>query len=274
LSSDNPRPHWQLPPGVSRGTWDYVNDTSIASDYNQFHAGHPLLELDDKLIQEHIASYSPSAASERLVAMDFGCGTGRNLLRLAAQGWNVVGVDLSQQMLDEFAQSAVQQELLERCGFVYANMVQADGLADSSADVVLCMYSSLGMVQGRENRRAFLKHVKRILKPDGLLFVHVHNRGSWLRDPGGMIRSMKDWWRALWDKTWEFGDRIYPYRGLPSMFLHIYSERELRTDLAMAELSVEKVYRLDRESKALLRKPLLPHLQSGGFIAVCRKNPR
>ena len=53
-NSDQSRPAWQLPAGVSRGAWDYVTEPSIASDYDRFHAGHPLLDLDRELISKHL----------------------------------------------------------------------------------------------------------------------------------------------------------------------------------------------------------------------------
>lgn len=276
------RPNWQLPKGVSRGTWDYVNDHDIASDYNRFNENHPLLELDRSLIRKHLSDANLLEPVTNRLAIDFGCGTGRNLIPLAEAGWNVIGFDLSQQMLIEFrnhSQKAIEQEtgphaddgISHRCAQVHANMVEADCIVDQSADAVLCMYSSFGMIQGRENRRRFLEHVNRILKRDGLFFVHVHNRGSWLRDPGGIKRTVKDWCKSRMDKTWELGDRIYPYRGLPSMFLHVYSEKELLTDIQSTGLKIVRLYRLDRESKAVADFKWFAHLRAGGFLAVCTR---
>jgi SAM-dependent methyltransferase len=274
------RANWQLPQGVSRGTWDYVNDQEIASEYNRFHANHPLLELDRKLIREHLAQSGMLAPGTDRLAIDFGCGTGRNLIPLAEAGWNVIGFDLSQQMLIEFRKMAEASsttnpgssgptKVSDRCALVHGNMVEADCLQSQSADAVLCMYSSFGMIQGRKHRRRFLMHVRRLLKPNGLFFVHVHNRGSWLRDPGGIRQTVHGWLKSRWDKNWELGDRIYPYRGLPSMFLHIYSERELVADLKSAQLRIVKLYRLDRESKSVADLRWFPHLRVGGFLAVC-----
>jgi SAM-dependent methyltransferase len=274
------RANWQLPQGVSRGTWDYVNDQEIASEYNRFHANHPLLELDRKLIREHLAQSGMLVPGTDRLAIDFGCGTGRNLIPLAEAGWNVIGFDLSQQMLIEFRKMAEASsttnpgssgptKVSDRCALVHGNMVEADCLQSQSADAVLCMYSSFGMIQGRKHRRRFLMHVRRLLKPNGLFFVHVHNRGSWLRDPGGIRQTVHGWLKSRWDKNWELGDRIYPYRGLPSMFLHIYSERELVADLKSAQLRIVKLYRLDRESKSVADLRWFPHLRVGGFLAVC-----
>ena len=267
-TTDQTRASWQLPAGVSRGTWDYVTQPEIATDYDRFHAGHPLLELDRRLIAEHLGPAAIRSDGSRRIAVDFGCGTGRNLIPLAEQGWRVVGVDLSLDMLEEYRTKAslVAQS---KAVAIRANMAHLDCLADGFADTVLCMYSSLGMVQGRDNRRSFMKHAKRFLTADGKFFVHVHNRGSWLRDPGGVRRTLMDWFRALRDPTWELGDRVYAYRGLPSMFLHIYSERELRSDLIASGLLIERFYRLNRQSSELLTGSWFPHLRSGGFLAVC-----
>ena len=263
------RASWQLPSGVSRGTWDYVTESSIATDYDRFHAGHPLLELDRNLIAEHLGPSAVRHDGSPRIAVDFGCGTGRNLIPLAERGWRVVGVDLSLDMLREFkakAKSTIQVEPVA----IRANMAELEFFADGFADAVLCMYSSLGMVQGRSNRRSFMKHASRILNAEGKFFVHVHNRGSWLRDPSGVRRTVFDWFRARRDSTWELGDSVYAYRGLPSMFLHIYSERELRSDLNVSGLVVERFYRLNRQSSGMLTGAWLPHLRSGGFLVVCR----
>lgn len=268
-NSEQSRASWQLPTGVSRGTWDYVTEPTIATEYDQFHAGHPLLALDRRLIAEHLGQSTIRSDGSSRIAVDFGCGTGRNLIPLWEQGWRVVGVDLSLDMLREF-QSKTKFSGQSEPVTIQANMAHLECFGDGFADAVLCMYSSLGMVQGRENRRSFLKHARRILVMEGTFFVHVHNRGSWLRDPGGLRRTAMDGLRARRDPTWELGDCVYAYRGLPSMFLHIYSERELRRDLKASGFVVQNLYRLNRQSSQILTGSWLPHLRSGGFLAVCK----
>jgi SAM-dependent methyltransferase len=264
------RASWQLPAGVSRGTWDYVTQPAIANEYDRFHAGHPLLALDTELIAQQLGPSPYRTDGARRIAVDFGCGTGRNLMPLAEQGWRVIGVDLSLDMLGEFQAKAKDQMHVQPVA-VLANMADLRCLAGGFADAVLCMYSSLGMVQGRKHRRSFMNNASRILNEEGKFFVHVHNRGSWLRDPGGIRRTLVDWCRAWRDANWELGDSVYAYRGLPSMFLHIYSERELRQDLNACGLNILRFYRLNRQSSGLLQGNWLTHLRSGGFLAVCSR---
>lgn len=262
-------PDWQLPPGVARGTWDYAHSPAIAHDYDSFHAGHPLLDLDQTIIEQHLPAPNDSS---RLI--DLGCGTGRNVIRLASLGWKVLAVDLSQSMLDVVADKIASLPHRERIETLHANMVQLDPVPDASADAILCMYSSFGMVRGASNRRRVLQHVHRILKPGGMFIVHVHNRGAWLRDPQGLRLTCSGWLRS-WVSSWELGDRIYPYRGLPSMFLHIFSRREMVRELHAARLQVDRVHWLNRQSSGPLTHTWwMPHLRAGGFLFIARKGSR
>jgi len=274
LEDELARPAWQLPPGVPRGAWDYAHESPIATSYDAFHAGHPLLDLDRGIVLETADALRARSPDRIPIAIDLGCGTGRSILPLAERGWRTVGVDLSPSMLRCVAQKRTEfDEGKDRIGLIQANMAQLAFLADSSIDLALCLYSSLGMVQGRQHRRAMLAHVARALRPGGKLIVHAHNRGIWIRDPGGVRRWIGDRWRSLRDSRWEFGDRVYAYRGLPSMFLHIYSEREMRRDLQSASLTVDRWLRLNLTSSGPLRYPWFASgLRAGGFLAVATRS--
>jgi hypothetical protein len=56
------------------------------------------------------------------------------------------------------------------------------------------------------------------------------------------------------------------------MFLHIFSEKELISDLRSAGLHVRDLLRLNRESSQIAKGTWFPYLQCGGFIAVCVKS--
>jgi ubiquinone/menaquinone biosynthesis C-methylase UbiE len=210
------------------------------------------------------------ASNEPRVAVDLGCGTGRSLLKLCRSGWRCIGVDLSHDMLKVTQTKSTQTG--QTIATLRANMVELNCLADNSVDMVVCMYSSYGMIRGRANRCTMLSHVHRILKPEGRFVVHVHNRGSWLRDPNGVWLTLRGWIESKRTSTWELGDRIYPYRGLPSMYLHAFSATELRREIQSAGLAIDEFIRLNRTSSGPLTRPQwLPHLRAGGFIAHCSK---
>src|SRR5690242_12368219 len=114
-------PDWQLPPGVSRGLWEYVHDPSIARRYDADLADHALLAADIAFVREHCSRPG------RLI--DLGCGTGRLSATLAREGYRCLAVDLSEEML------AVAGEKAQTAGVHFdrlrANLVDLRGLADA-----------------------------------------------------------------------------------------------------------------------------------------------
>ena len=261
------RADWQLPPGVSRATWDYVTSARIASEYDAFHAGHRLLDFDQRFVEVQLA-----AAGRLLTVLDLGCGTGRSVQNLLAAGHRAIGVDLSEAMLRAAASKTalLGEDAAGRAAWVRANMVQLEFLADASVDAAICMYSSFGMLRGQENRLRCLRQVRRCLKSDGLLVLHVHNRGNWWLTAEGRRLACRSWLAiAKRQRGEESGDRIYAYRGLPQMYLHIFTARELKRLLHLAALRVQTWVPLDQMSSGPLKHPrLLPHFRAGGYLAV------
>ncbi len=260
-------PLWQLPPGVASGTWEYTHSSQIASDYDRFLAGSPICGLDSQLVEQLF----PSVASEQatLVA-DLGCGTGRSLIPLVQRGYRGLAIDLSQAMLQACRQRAAAAGV--SIATLRANLVQLEGVAEASVDEAICLFSTLGMIQGEKNRHTALRHVRRILRPGGRFVVHAHNRWAAWSDPGGIAWLARSAWQATFAGTTEFGDRVYPYRGLPDMFLHSFSRRELARALCQAGLEVTAILPLTRRADRWLPLPACGSgLRAGGYLAVARK---
>ena len=259
------RPTWQLPPGVSRATWDYVNDRAIADQYDAFHGDHPLLSLDQALIFERLKDIACDPKTPP-VLLDLGCGTGRALLPWRQRGWRTLGVDLSREMLAETSRKLTAVD--GQTALVHANLAQSAWLANQSVDAALCLYSSIGMIRGRQHRQRLLRAVAAALKPGGIFILHVHNRSNWLTTPAGLALFVRSALRASFDREFEMGDRIYPYRGLPAMFLHIFTAGELRYELKRAGFRIESLFRLNATSSDALSLPwFFPSIRAGGYIA-------
>lgn len=159
-------PDWQLPPGVDRGLWDYLHSDEMVAGYDAQMAASPLARRDVVFCER--AFPTPG----RL--LDLGCGTGRLCVPFARAGYECVGVDLSPEMLAKAKTNADAAGVSVE--WVTANVVDLNGLADGSFDYAACLFSTLGMVRGEENRRAAVAAVRRVLKPGGRFVLHVHNR--------------------------------------------------------------------------------------------------
>jgi SAM-dependent methyltransferase len=260
-------PDWRLPPGVPRGVWDYAESRSVADDYDAYHAGNPLFEFEGRFLAEELGE--PPADGSGVIA-DLGCGSGRTLLPLVERGWSGLAIDLSQPMLDVVARKARERGLRVEC--VRANLVEVtpDVVPDAAATHALCLFSTLGMIRGREHRVAALRHMARVLRPGGRLVLHVHNFWFNLRDPGG------PWW-ALRSRVapraadgGEIGDKVFPYRGVPNFFLHVFRAGELRRDLADAGLRVRRWAPLAAGHRGPLPCPwFAPSLRATGWLVSC-----
>jgi len=253
------RSAWQLPPGVSRGTWDYAEAEHIAREYDEYFADCQLFEHDEGVARRYFQKPG--------VVADFGCGTGRALLPLMRQGHSGLAIDLSAEMLSVVKEKAEQENL--PVTLVRANLVECDSVADAVADYGICFFSTLGMIRGVEHRLAALRHMQRIIKPGGTLVIHVHNVWNNLYDPGGPWWLLKNMWQSARRSDLEFGDKYYPYRQIPQMFLHVFRRREIRGALQQAGFAIREIIPVAPGTYQPLKMPwLLSNLRCSGWILV------
>lgn len=202
-------PDWQLPPGVDRGLWDYLHAADMVSGYDAQMQASPLAKADVAFCER----FFPTPG--RL--LDLGCGTGRLCAHFGAKGYDCVGVDLSEEML------AKAKENAPTATFQTANLVDLAGVADASFDYAACLFSTLGMVRGAENRAKVLANAFRVLKPGGKFVLHVHNR---FFAGLGFGRVCRQFGLTLFERS-SAGDVTMPqaYGGAP-LTLHHFTRRE------------------------------------------------
>lgn len=208
---DEPIPDWKLPQGVDRGLWDYMHAGEMAAGYDEQMAASPLAQAD--------VAFCEKAFPIPGRLLDLGCGTGRLCRHFAAKGYECVGVDLSDEMLEK-ARAA--------CGFatfLKGNITELNDL-NEPFDYVACLFSTLGMVRGEENRTKVIANAFRLLKPGGRFVLHVHNRS----------------FAGLGWKKWRTRDITMPqaYGGAP-LTLHHFSRGEATSLLRDAGYVVEEV---------------------------------
>ena len=260
----NKRAHWQLPDGVSPGTWDYSQSESIARDYDAYFRDHTLFRFDEDVTHQYVKP------GESII--DLGCGTGRAVRRLVHSGFDAVGVDLSQTMLDE-SLTRIGADVQGSYSAVRANLVELDCFRNESFDVALCLFSTLGMIRGHDHRQLVLQHASRILKSGGRLILQVHNYWAHSFDAEGPWWMLRNLVRTWFRRDVEIGDKFYPYRGIPNMYLHSFTKRRLWRMLRVAGLEVEVSYPLNENQSNQLRWPWFwDGLRASGWVVVARKS--
>jgi ubiquinone/menaquinone biosynthesis C-methylase UbiE len=187
---------------------------------------------------------SPSIENKP-VALDIGCGTGVQSLRLASMGYKVIGVDVADKLLTR------AKTKLSEAGHSDAQFFIADAqwlpFEDNVADCMNCCGPTLSFVH---DWRKALMEMSRCLKPGGKLLLEVE--GKWNMDLFWEIINalgfdFLDYNEPLSTAIghllppWSIGHIItYPFKlesGEPvSMHLKLFAARELTQELLNVDL--------------------------------------
>lgn len=106
--------------------------------------------------------------------LDLGCGIGRNLLCLAQQGFEVYGIDMSEEGI-KFTKESLKKRGLKanlRIGNIFEKLPYPDNFFDAVVSVQVLQHGSLNQI------RKAIAEIERVLKPKDLLFVTLCGRYS------------------------------------------------------------------------------------------------
>ena len=243
------QPDWKLPPGVDRGLWDYLHSSEMVESYDAMMADSTLAETDVRFCEEQFPTPG------RLI--DLGCGTGRLALHFAKKGFDCVGVDLSEVMLKRARENATAMptptgSLAYRIGNLTSLMEYPTDHFDDAA----CLFSTLGIIRGDENRWLALSEFFRILKPGGRLVLHVHNR---------YFTSGLGW------KGWISGDVTMPQAyGGAALTLHHFGLGHVKRLLRAVGFRVRRVVPLTPNGR-LPHSWWLPTVRAYGYLFAVDK---
>lgn len=124
---------------------------------NQYKNSARLYDLDNRdIVNDDIPFYTGYAREQRGTVLELGCGTGRVAMALAAEGFDVTGLDLSEDMLDIFRKKLSKcPEIADKITIVHGNMAnfrldrkfamiiapfRAFQALTEDADIVNCLY--------------------------------------------------------------------------------------------------------------------------------------
>ncbi len=256
-----PPPAWRLPEGVNPSLWQYANTPRLATEEDEYFEGHPLFRFDSEALKTRFIEPGP--------LVDLGCGAGRHSLQFAGRGFPVAAVDLSAAMLGELARKADAAGL--RLDTVQANLCRLGCFPDATFTYSISMFSTLGMIRGRESRRKALAEAHRILRPGGRLALHAHNIWLNLKDPQGRFWLMGQGMKWLTGRP-GFGDRKMTYRGIADMEVHLFTWGELVRDIRSAGFRIDEVLPIDAIRAEPIAVPWLGQsVRAGGWIVFASR---
>ncbi len=148
------------------------------------------------------------------IVCDLGCGTGQITRRLAAEGYDMIGIDVSYDMLMEAQTHEDSQGILYLC----QDMRDFELYGTVGAVVSLC--DSINYLRDRSELLTVCKLVNNYLDPKGLFIFDVKTRHFYEQLGSNTIAENREEGSFIWENDYdpETGDNAY--------FLTIYEENE------------------------------------------------
>jgi SAM-dependent methyltransferase len=201
--------------------------------------------------------------------LDCPCGQGRHAHLLAENGYNVDGLDYSDELL-AVARERGTGPLLR---YTQGDMRRLPAKWSSRFDAVVNLFTSFGFFDSAADDRRVLAEFARVLKPGGLVIWHGGSRD------GVMSRFIsRDWWSTADGTVFGQERRFDPLSG----FLHVHAtwrgpagdgEREHRIRLYsathLAERMAEVGLVVEQAFAGWSDRPL--QRRSGEMLLVARK---
>ena len=184
-------------------------------------------------------------------AVDLACGTGSVTLLLAREGLDVIGVDLSAEMLSVASQKA--QELEQPPLFVCQDLSRLR--LPRGVDLAVCALDSLDYITNPAACAEAIRRVYRVLNPGGIFIFDV-NTPQKLRAMDGQVFLDEDddvycVWRGSFDEQTNicsYGMDLFQrkgdvwHRSFEEHQEYAYSEEQLRSYLKAAGFNSIRVY--------------------------------
>ncbi|MCX7920093.1 MAG: methyltransferase domain-containing protein [bacterium] len=105
--------------------------------------------------------------------LDCACGSGRHAVAFAKLGFEVIGADISEPMLEQARKLAKKER--ETVEFVYADFKRLTEYIPCRFDAIVCVGNSLVQLQNLKELNTTLQEMHDILNPNGILIVQILN---------------------------------------------------------------------------------------------------
>jgi tellurite methyltransferase len=168
-------------------------------------AGEGLQTEPTELVAQTVRNLSPGRA------LDLACGTGRNALWLARQGWDVTAVDGAGAAVEILGERAREGNV--KLKTVVADLQKSEyAIAPSSWDlVIICYYL----------QRDLMEPAKNGVRPGGILLIIVHTTEGDEQPTSSRLRAGE---LARYFSDWEI---LHSYEGKPNDPAHRRSVAEI-----------------------------------------------
>jgi len=211
-----------------------------------------------------------------VLVLDLGCGTGSFCTEMVKRGYDMIGVDLSLDMLS--IASAKAQE--NGFNILYINQDMTEFELYGTVDAVVCLMDSINYITKKRDLRKLFKHVENYLNPGGLFIFDINSCykiENVLAD--NVFYSVDDEITYIWENRYDKQKKLCTFdltffvregdfykRYDEIHYERAYSVNELKILIEDSNMEVISIY----DGLSFLE----PHKKSERIFFVCKKPAR
>lgn len=162
----------------------------------------------DGWLKWYLAAFQKEKEPVRLV-LDLGCGTGTLTCMLAQKGYDMIGVDLSGEMLSQAMDKACELELDPMPLFLCQSMEKLELFGE--IDACVSSLDSLNYITDKRALKQTIRRVAKYLRPGGLFLFDVIPEWEFARRDGETFVDESEDALVLWRTSFDKRTRIITY---------------------------------------------------------------
>ena len=128
-------------------------------------------DIDYRQWVDYIEGVFKRYNSEPGLILDLGCGTGSFTIEMAKRGYDMIGVDISPDMLS----CAKTKSVREGLDILFLNQDMTEFELYGTVDAVICMMDSVNYVVNKNKLKKLFRLVNNYLNPGGLFIFDVNS---------------------------------------------------------------------------------------------------
>jgi len=216
-------------------------------------------DVDYKSWADRIESaFDEHLGSRPEIVLDLACGTGNMLFELESRGYDMIGVDISQEMLASAYQKAADEGV---GGVLFLNQDMRGFELYGTVGAIICCLDGVNYLTGKGDIDSCFLCAHNYLDPGGLFifdvntpykFENVYGTNSYILEDGGIYCG----WQNAYNKK----------SGVCDFYLTIFEKTANGTYRRSDEVQREKCYTLTKLTSTLKKSGFEPIAVRGGLL--------
>lgn len=219
--------------------------TGFAKAYDTFMDNVPYEEWVE-FIKEKLGQYG----IKKGIMLDLGCGTGTLTGLLSAEGYDMIGVDSSIEMLD-----IAKEKFGDREDILFLCQDMREFELYGTVKAIVCVCDSINYILEKEELQEVFRLVNNYLDPDGIFLFDFRTPSSYEEIGSETIAENREEMSFIWDNYYYADERVNEYE------LSLFIKEEDNLFRKYTEMHYQKAYLLE-EIRQLIEESGLIFLEA------------